>query len=192
MSDDMELYDQFLLGDNEAFERLVARYGLKIIWFINGYVHNIDVAEELMEDTFCDLIFYKNRYQKRSLFKTYLFSIAKHKAIDYIRKNSRHQTIPYESCYNYVSNDSNILKEITKEDDKQYVYKGLGKLKEDYRSVLYLFYFENMSYAEIARTIGKTEKQVKNLLYNAKIVLKSVLESDGFKYEELFWMDWWY
>lgn len=50
-------YRQYLDGDKDKFKVLVEYYGANLIYFINGYVKNIFVAEDLMEETFCDLVF---------------------------------------------------------------------------------------------------------------------------------------
>ena len=82
-------YRQYLDGDKDKFKVLVEYYGANLIYFINGYVKNIFVAEDLMEETFCDLVYYKHRYKGKSSFKTYLFSIARNKAVDYLKSKER-------------------------------------------------------------------------------------------------------
>ncbi len=82
-------YRRFLNGDESGFVEIVEAYGANLIFFINGMVGNITAAEDLMEETFCDLIFYKSRYKGKSSFKTYLFAIARNKAATYLKKNSR-------------------------------------------------------------------------------------------------------
>ena len=61
----------------------------------------------------------------------------------------------------------------------------MKKLNNEYRQVLYLVYFENFSNNETAEIMLKSERQIRNLLYRAKGALKSLLEKEGFVYEEL-------
>ena len=79
-------YRRFLNGDENAFAEIVEQYGANLFFFINGFVRNTVVAEDLMEETFCDLIFYKHRYKGKSSLKTYLFAIARNKAVTYLKK----------------------------------------------------------------------------------------------------------
>ena len=65
------------------------------------------------------------------------------------------------------------------------LHRTLRRLKPEYRQVLYLTYFEGFSNAEAASIMKKSKKQVENLLYNARKMLRSELEKDGFQYEEL-------
>ena len=51
--------------------------------------------------------------------------------------------------------------------------------------MLHLSYFEGFSNAETAQIMGKTVKQVENLMYNARKALRTQLEKEGFSYEKL-------
>ena len=57
-------------------------------------------------------------------------------------------------------------------------------LPKDYKTVLYLIYFEDMSYNEIEKIMKKNNKQIKNLAYRARLSLKEILRREGFNYEE--------
>ncbi len=61
----------------------------------------------------------------------------------------------------------------------------MRELSPDYRTVLWLAFFENFSNSETAIILKKNDRQVKNLLYRAKKALKRALEKEGFDYEEL-------
>lgn len=58
-------------------------------------------------------------------------------------------------------------------------------INPEYREVLHLLYFEDMSYDEAAAVLKKNNKQIKNLVYRAKKSLKIALEKEGFNYEDL-------
>ena len=49
---------------------------------------------------------------------------------------------------------------------------------------MYLVYFEDMSYKEAAQVMGKSEQQMTNLVYRGKQSLKTILEREGFVYED--------
>lgn len=177
-------YHRFINGDKEAFKTLVTYYGANLIYFINGFVKNLTVAEDLMEETFCDLAYYKNRYKGKSSFKTYLFSIAKNKAVCYLKKENKVVITSLDDTADIVCDDLDLEKLIVKNEEYKQLYSALAKINNEYRSVLYLFYFEDMSYDEIAKIMRKSNKQVKNLMYRAKQALKIIMEKDGFFYEE--------
>ena len=55
----------------------------------------------------------------------------------------------------------------------------MGEMNPDYREVLYLTYFEGMSYAQAAEVTGKTVKQITNMVYRGKESLRRLLEREG-------------
>ena len=65
------------------------------------------------------------------------------------------------------------------------MHKALAKLKPEYQQVLYLIFFEDFSNTEAAAVMKKNNRQIENLVYRAKMSLKSELDKEGFKYEEL-------
>lgn len=106
-------------------------------------------------------------------------------AVDYIRHNSRLLSAPIEDFENYLCAEQSLEQSYIREERKIIVHKALSKLKPDYRNVLWLVFFEDFSNKEAAAVLRKNDRQIKNLLYRAKQSLKSILEEEGFVYEEL-------
>lgn len=178
-------YRRFLDGDDKGIAEIVGDYKDGLILYLNGYVGNIFIAEELTEDTFFRLITKKPRYSGKSTFKSWLYAIGRNVAIDFIRHNSKMLNTPIEDMENYLSEEENLEQSYIKEERKIIVHKVLSELSSDYRTVLWLVYFEGFSNKEVAVALKKNERQIKNLLYRAKQSLKSKLEKEGFIYEEL-------
>ena len=178
-------YRRFLNGDDSAIAEIVGDYKDGLTLYLNGYVGNIYIAEELTEDTFFRLITKKPRFSGKSTFKSWLYAIGRNVAVDYIRHNSRIFTTPIEDMESYLSDEQSLEQSYIKEERKISVHKALSKLNTDYRTVLWLVYFEGFSNKEAASVLKKSDRQVKNLLYRAKQSLKSTLEREGLTYEEL-------
>ena len=83
-----------------------------------------------------------------------------------------------------MSEEQSLEQSYIKEERKLVVHKALSELTTDYRTILWLVYFEGFSNKEAAIVLKKSERQIKNLLYRAKLSLKSKLEKEGFIYEE--------
>lgn len=182
MDDDASSYHRFLNGDESGFVDIVKAYNQNLLYFINGIVGNITVAEDLMEDTFVDLIVYKNRFKGNSSFKTFLFAIARNKAVDYIRK---HKKLTYIADINQQASElAELENSIIQTEEQRAVAKALDNIRSEYKAVLILLYFEDMSYEDASKVLKKTNKQVKNLAYLARKSIKTVLEKEGFNYEE--------
>ena len=55
----------------------------------------------------------------------------------------------------------------------------LDRLNDDYRNALWLVYVEDMSYIEAGRVLGKSAKQIENIVYRAKAAARKELEKEG-------------
>lgn len=177
-------YRRFLDGDDKGIAEIVGDYKDGLILYLNGYVNNIFVAEELTEDTFFRLITKKPKFSGKSTFKSWLYAIGRNVAVDYVRHNSKKLNTPIEDMENYLSEEESLEQSYIKEERKITVHRALSELPSDYRTVIWLVYFEGFSSRETATVLKKNERQVKNLLYRAKQSLKSKLEKEGFNYEE--------
>ena len=177
-------YRRFLDGDEGGLAEIVDAYKDGLILYLNGYVNNIYIAEELMEETFFRLLVKRPGYSPKSSFKTWLFAIGRNIAVDYIRKGSKLPSVPIEDIEDYLSDETDLERSYIKNEQKIALHKAMMKLSSDYREVLYLSFFEDFTNEEVAKTIGKSSRQVRNLLYRAKLALKSELEKEGFIYEE--------
>lgn len=183
MTTDAEYYFRFLDGDSSGLEELVKMFNDSLILFINGYVKNLSIAEDLAADTFAELIVKRSPYVEKYSFKTWLFRIARNNAIDYMRKHKRHINIPLSD--NECSEEDALERSIVKSEQQSTLHSSLKKLKKDYSDVLYLIYFEQMSYEEAGLILKKSNKQIKNLVFRAKQALRETMIKEGFIYEEL-------
>ncbi len=179
---DVVLYEKFLLGSTDAFEELISLHKESLILFIYSYIKNMSEAEDIMIDVFAKLIVSKSKFHGKSTLKTYLFSIARNEALHYIKKNRKYisfEDIGVDSFFSEDSLDSKLLKE----EDNLRLYLAMETLNNTYREVLFLLYFEDMSYKEAGKVMRKSEKQITNLAYRAKKSLKEKLQKEGFIYD---------
>ena len=178
-------YRRFLDGDDNGIIEIIKDYKDGLILYLNSYVSNIFIAEELAEDTFFRLIIKKPTFSGKSTFKSWLYAIGRNVAVDYIRRNSKIIDTPIEDFENYLTDEENLERSYIKEEEKIAVHKAIKELCTDYKTVLWLIFFEDFSNKEVAMILKKNDRQIKNLLYRAKQSLKLKLEKEGFIYEEL-------
>ncbi|MBE6763852.1 MAG: RNA polymerase sigma factor [Ruminococcaceae bacterium] len=178
-------YRRFLDGDDKGLAEIVRDYKDGLILYLNGIVNNIFIAEELMEETFFKIIIKKPRFNAKHSFKTWLYTIGRNVAIDYLRHNAKRSDVPMDDVEKYVKDEYDLEKLYIVEERKIAVHRALHKLHSEYRQVLWLIYFEGLSNADTASIMRKNARQMKNLVYRAKSALKSELDKEGFVYEEL-------
>lgn len=175
-------YDRYLTGDDLGIGEIISEYKDGLILFLNSYVHNIITAEELCEDTFVRLAVKKPRFRGGSSFKTFLYSIAKNIALDYLRKNSN--SVPMEELAE-LKGKSDLEREYLKEEQKLALHSAMKRLRPEYERVLWLTYFEELSNKEAAAVMGKSTHAIETLIYRARNALKTQLEKEGFVYENI-------
>lgn len=178
---DQKLYVEFLNGNIEAFKELVLKYKNNMIYFITRYVKNIEVAEDISQDVFVYILLHKQNYNIKYSFKTYLYIIAKSRAINYLKKERR--IVPIDN-YPLLKEEKELEEVIFKKEIQEDVRNGISQLKSDYQVAIYLAEFEELSYQEIAKIMGKTVSQIKTLLHNARKKLKEMLKKEVPSYEK--------
>ena len=178
-------YRRFLDGDDKGLGEIVRDYRDGLVLYLNGIVNNISVAEELMEETFFKIITKKPKFNAKHSFKTWLYTIGRNVAIDYLRHNAKISDTPFDDLGNYIQDEYDLERIYIIEERKITVHRALKKLNAEYRQVLWLLYFDGLSNSEATIVMKKNARQMKNLVYRAKSALKSELDKEGFIYEEL-------
>lgn len=183
-------YERFISGDEEGLVEIVREYKDGMILYINSIIRDIHIAEDIVEDTFVKLVVKKPRFHNKSKFKTWLYKIAQNTANDYLRKNSRKKDVCIEEVIiNNVADSFNNIEGFEKlyfqKEMKMSLYKALQGIKNEYRQAVYLVYFENFTNSQVATIMNKTNRQIENILYRAKLSLKKELLDGGFLYEDI-------
>ncbi len=178
-------YRRFLVGDDSGIVELIRDYKDGLILYLFGICGNITSAEELMEETFAKIAIRKPRFKGNSSFKTWLYAIGRNVAVDHLRRESKRQHIPIDEFTEILADAEELEASYIKEERRIILHRVMSRLSPDYRQVLWLVYFEDLSNADVAVVMKKNRRQIENLLYRAKLSLKSELEKEGFVYEEL-------
>lgn len=176
MEEDKTQYTKFLQGDNKALEELMKKYQNNLIFFITRYVKSRETAQDIFQEVVIYLLEHKETYNPQYSFKTYLYTIAKHRTLNYLKKQKQENQMQ-----NYEEYEENIPEEewledviLTKERQAK-IRKVIQKMKTEYQLVIYFTQIEGLSYKETAHIMEKTEKQIKNLAFNAKKKLRNLL-----------------
>ena len=184
LENDELLYRRFLAeGNEDDFRTLLERHRESLILFLNGYVRNLEDAEELMLDAYAEAAAGTTAFHGRSSFKTWLFSIGKKMALAHLRKAKRLPDIQELSQASETRVSSPEL-QILRDERYGQLYRALSRLNDDYRQVLTLLYFVEMTNEELCVVLGKNKKQTYNLTERARKALKEELEGMGFDYAQ--------
>ena len=170
-----DAYRRFLAGEEQAFDEIMAELFRGLVFFADRYVHNVHTAEDIAIDVFADLIVHRHRYDFRVPLKTYLYMRGRCRALDVLRHGKVLPIAPIDELGEQA--DERALEEVVLADErKRAVNAALAQLPEDQRTAIHLVFFAEMSYADAARVMKKSKKQVDNLLYRAKKALREMFE----------------
>ena len=175
-----ELYRRYMGGDVSAFEELVSLYEDEFSLFLNHIVYDYQEAKHLMIEAFAHLAVNNRQFAEKSSIKTYLFAIGKNLAYRHIKMQKDEQHIPFEDVVDTLIDDGETLDHFLERDEnRRLLHEAMQGLKENYRRVLILLYFEDMSYTQAGRAMKKSDTQIRGLAYRAKLALKKKLENIG-------------
>ena len=150
-----ELYQEFLNGNKRSFEELVIKNKDKLIYFLQNYLKNIDISEDIAQDVFVYILIHKTNYDFKYSFRTYLYTIGKSKAINYIKREKK---IIYsdEVLNNMQLHDKEELEEkVFRTERARNLKDDMDKLKKEYKIAIYLADIEGLSYREIRKNFAK-------------------------------------
>ena len=172
-------YRRFLNGDDSAFDEITEQYFDCLIFFINRYVRDIHAAEDIAIDVFSDILVHPHRYNFKVTLKTYLFMIGRSRALNYIKRNNKIKKVELTESEDRIGYEFPFEEAILRSERQKAVNNALIQLPDDMRAVVHLVYFEQLSYQEAAKVMKKNKKQVDNLLYRAKCILRTILKEEA-------------
>ena len=173
---DEELFARHLGGEGAALHVLMERYHEPLTLYANGYLHDLDAAEDLMLSAFARLLIKRPRLREGG-FKPYLYQIARRLALREIR--GRQRFLSLDELQLEPEETQQVERHVLETEDHRNLYRALAEIPTAYREALYLVYLEGMSYDDAGAVMRKTRKQVDNLVQSGKRELRRLLEAEG-------------
>ena len=177
-SDDVQLIQRILAGDENAFAILIEKYQRQVHALAFRKVGDFQTAEDITQETFLQVHQKLATLNDPTKFSGWLYAIANHLCIAWYRKN-RLQTESLQETYiseveteaysRYVATEH---AKTTAAAQRDLVKRLLTKLKESDREVITLHYFEEMTSSEIGKHLGVSENTIKSRLHRARQRLK--------------------
>lgn len=155
---------------NDAFERLFKRYFNEAKFYVTALCRNETLAEDIVSESFVKAFALID--EEKESFKFWLFKVCRNAYFDYLRKSRR--LTPIDD--NTGSDDTDLAEKVIKDEEYRALYRAIALLKENYREVVLLYYFDELSVSEIAGITGQTVQSVKVQMYRARNKLKEILE----------------
>ena len=163
-----------------SYEELVKRYQKPVYAMCRRYLSIESDAEDATQEVFMKVFHTLPKFEFRSSFKTWIFSIAINHCKTLLSKtkrfNSFHEYGDDDFSENYEDESSNVANNAEDDDDRNCVQSVIGKLKEDERDVILLRYTSELSIEEIAKVLGKKLSATKMSFYRTLEKFKQLHE----------------
>lgn len=154
---DEQLVMAYSKGDNASFDTLLGRYEEKLFSYIFFYVRNQELAEDIFQDTFVKAIvtIKQGRYAESGKFQAWITRIAHNLIIDYFRQEKNENLISNdESDVDLLNNislsEGTIERALIEGQIRDDVRALVRLLPENQREVVYMRFYQNLSFKEIA------------------------------------------
>jgi RNA polymerase sigma-70 factor (ECF subfamily) len=172
MVEEHELVQQALAGDQEAFAGLVRAYQGPVYNLAYRMLGTAADAEEAAQETFVRIYRRLGTYDQAHKFSSWVLAIASHYCVDRLRR--RRVTVPLDDVQvpepPAAAREAPEARALAREKERE-IQRLLAELPESYRLVLVLRYWHDLSYEEMARTLGTSESAVKARLHRARAAM---------------------
>ncbi len=181
-----QLVSRLIQGDSKAIAEFVQQYADDVYRFIYHQVGGITQdAEDIVQITMIAALNSMHRFRGDSKLRTWLFSIAAHKVLDFRRRTGRRpQTIPHDATAPFQTDDLSPEQAVEQAEARQKMRQALLQLPPHYSTALVLKYVEDMSVREICQVMQRTEKSIESILVRARRLLAEIIESSEGAHDE--------
>ncbi len=177
-SSDSEIISDFLKGNSSSFNFIVLKYQKKVYWVVRRMVLDHDDADDITQEVFIKLYRTMSDFRGESSLFTYLYKIAVNYSLNHLKKNRN----KFEKLKN-IDEESYNIKDSSKDQDAMMADKEREKLLKDamlalpdqQRAVFSLRFYDELSYEEISKILGKSVGGMKANYFHALKKIQSFL-----------------
>lgn len=155
---------------NDTIEILFKKYYNEAMLYVFSLCHNRALSEDIVSESFYKA--FATIDEEKDGFKYWLLKVCRNAYFDYIRKNKRLSVITDD----LNSDEESLIDSVIRQEEYRALYKAVSMLKENYREVVRLYYFDGLSVAEIAGITSQSIENVKVQMFRARTKLKEILE----------------
>ena len=172
-------------GDREAFTTLFNRHKVPVMTFIYHYVHSIERAEDLFQETFIRLWRSRRRYDGSRPFRPWLYSIAANLCRDEARRMRYRRALSLDAVKEGRTPSERIPSPLPTPAERAATKESAGNLRaalaslpRNSRVALILHQFQGLKYREIGEVLGIPIGTVKSRIHSAVEQLRKILQSE--------------
>jgi RNA polymerase sigma-70 factor (ECF subfamily) len=182
---DQELVERSQNGDTRAFDELVRKYTPKLYGLVYNMTSNREDTADLLQDIFAKAYRSMKRFQGKSTFYTWIYSISVNMTLNFLKKRGRYTKLSLDDVDSGIQNDPDFIKvtsgasplrDVNIHELQKRLNEAMMKLSEDHRTVVTLYDIQGLQHAEISKILGVSEGTVRSRLFYAHRQLQTYLE----------------
>lgn len=156
---------------DEQFEVIYNKYYVMLLNIANKYVRNSLDSEDIVQEVFIKFYRIAKTFKNDESIKYYLIRLTINRSLNMI-KTRKKLLIDNE----YINNLPDISNTDEKSGSKQEIYNCVCLLKDNYKTVIMLYYYENYSLKQIANILKISESNASTRLNRAREKIKKIIE----------------
>ena len=174
------------------FEKIYYQYVQKLYAIAWKILKNTEDAEDMVHDTFRAVIENMDKVQTmtESQLSSYITTIVKNRSLTLYSRRKKHQSVAVEdeNIMDFLSFDNSgletdISSQMVKEECHTILAELIMELPDRCRNVLYLYYYNELPYAEIGKILQMTEANARQIAARARKILSEKMKERGMSYE---------
>lgn len=182
---DQNLVERSQNGETRAFDDLVRKYTPKLYGLVYNMTSNREDTADLLQDVFAKAYRSLKRFQGKSTFYTWIYSISVNMTLNYLKKRGRYTKLSLDDVDAGIQNDpdfieitsgGNPLRDVNINELQKRLNESMMKLSEDHRTVVTLYDIQGLQHSEISKILGVSEGTVRSRLFYAHRQLQNFLE----------------
>jgi RNA polymerase sigma-70 factor (ECF subfamily) len=169
--------ERICLGDQGTMAQFYRAFAPQVHAFAMRQLGNAAEADDVVVDTMYEVWSTAKRFAGQSLVRTWLFSIARHRLLDRLRKRRPLESVDVDELADVLPGDEEGgYDALARRQRAQHVAHCLETLSEEHRECMHLVFYEELPLAEVAQIQGCPEGTVKTRLFHARQKMKRCLE----------------
>lgn len=173
-SNDFQLINDFIAGNESAFNKIILKYQQKIYWHARRMTGNHLDADEIVQEVLIVLYNKLKDFQFKSSLYTWIYKITTTRSINYLRKRNLKQVFSLEDNESRLEKSKDdIVVDLESREKLEKLEKVLQELPLKQREIFIMRNFDEMSYEEISKITGKSIGGLKANYFHA---LKKIME----------------
>ena len=180
--DYVKLVTQAQLGDKESLNRLAEAARVRLYPYVYRYTLSDELTQDIVQETILKMLEVLNELREADRFWPWLFKIALSKILTHRRAENKRRSVSKSvaNLANMQGDRQAAIANVVGQELKDIVLAAMQKLKPEHRVVINMRCYDEMGYAEIAKTLGCSKFAAQMLFYRAKKSLKKQLARRGF------------